>query len=157
MPWFANLASTFLPDTVLCRAPSAKEDGRANGDVNGRQGYYHPIFGPDDKWCHLFRVFRHTLWQFVNGDWHMLGERIENATLINMENIVTTDYRTAQLSGFMPSPEFDFGVVSRSEPVWAQVEIRFDVQLEGDAGISFGENASDGVIVRTFGWSAQAV
>jgi hypothetical protein len=62
------------------------------------------------------------------------------------------------LPGFIGSPDFTFGVVDRSQPVWAQVEIRFDMELEGPyAWIGFGPNPSDGVIVRTFGWWARPV
>jgi hypothetical protein len=87
----------------------------------------------------------------------MLGERQINETLINLENHQGGAFQNVSLSGFMPSPEFDFGLVDRNSSVWAQVEIRFDVELEGNAGIGFGPNPAESVVVRTFGWWAHAV
>jgi len=145
-----------IPDSPTGRYHSAPP-GDANGLIGGMHGEYHPIIHADDKWCILHRVFRHALWQPVNMQWHLLGERYNNDTLIKLQNS-DEQFQLVRLSGFMPSPEFDFGLVDRTQSVWAQVEIRFDVELEGDgAYIDFGETPAGGVVVRTFGWWARAV
>jgi hypothetical protein len=127
------------------------------GVIYGETGYYLPPFAADDKWCHCFRVVRHSLWQLVNGQWKPLGERSESTTLIHLENIVSVGTRVVPLSGFIPMPVIDFGLATRTEPVWAPVEIRFDIDLEGDARIKFSpeNNPADSVVVRTFGWWAK--
>lgn len=107
------------------------------GSIFGQTGYYFPPFAADDKWCHCFRVVRHALWQLVNGQWKALGDRQQSETLIHLENVFQVGNQFVPLSGFMPMPVIDFGLVTRNEPVWAQVEIRYDIDLEGDALISF--------------------
>ena len=143
-----------IPESPYGRYRSAPP-GDANGTIYGYQGPYSGPFGSDRR-CNCYRVFRHSLWQRINTEWVRVGEKFQNEILIRLEN---SDQHVVQrpLSGFMPSPEFEFGIADRSQPVWAQVEIRFDVELEGDAAISFGDNPADGVIVRTFGWWARPI
>ena len=131
----------------------------AHGLVFGLTGNYLPVLFADDKWCHCFRVLRHSLWQLVNGQWRALGERQNVETLINLENVVQVGFADVTLSGFMPSPKLEFGIVDRNVSIWAQVEIRFDVELEGDAQISFSPkpNPANSVVVRTFGWWARPI
>jgi hypothetical protein len=146
-----------IPESPTGRYHSAPP-ADARGSVAGMHGQYHPIFFPDDKRCNLYRVFRHALHQLVNGQWHLLGERLQAETLIKLENETDDRFRQVNLSGWMPSPEFDFGLVDRNLSVWAQVEIRFDVELEGpNAWIIFSESPAGGVIVRACGWWARAV
>jgi hypothetical protein len=126
----------------------------ARGQIFGLTGNYLPPFHADDKWCHCFRVLRHSLWQLVGGQWIPLGERQQVDTLIHLENVVQIGTKVVPLSGFMPMPVIDFGIRDRSVSIWAQVEIRFDLDLEGDALITFSpeNNPADSVVVRTFGW-----
>jgi hypothetical protein len=95
----------------------------------------------------------------VNGQWRALGEAQRVDTLIHLENVVQVGTQDVQLSGFMASPVLDFGIVDRSVPIWAQAEIRFDVDLEGDALIMFSPeaNPANSVVVRTFGWWARPI
>ena len=148
------LDSENIPVSAYGRYRSAPP-GDANGTIYGYQGPYSGPFGSDRR-CNCYRVFRQTLFQRINTHWITLGEKFQNEILIRLEN---SDQHVVQrpLSGFMPSPEFEFGIVDRSQPVWAQVEIRFDVELEGDAAISLGDNPADGVVVRTFGWWARPI
>jgi hypothetical protein len=131
----------------------------AHGQIFGLTGHYLPVFASDDKWCHCFRVLRHALWQLVNGQWRALGELQRVDTLIHLENVVQVGTATVPLDGFMPTPTLEFGLVDSHLPVWAQVEIRFDIDLEGDALIRFSpdQNPAHSVVVRTFGWWACAV
>lgn len=153
-----ELRPSDIPDSPTGRYRSAPP-ADAHGLVFGLTGNYLPVLFADDKWCHCYRVLRHALWQLVNGQWRALGERQQVDTLINLENVVQVGDAAVRLSGFMPSPVLDFGLADRSVSVWAQVEIRFDVDLEGDAFISFSPapNPADSVVVRTFGWWARAI
>jgi hypothetical protein len=144
-----------IPESATGRYHSAPP-GDANGSIGGMTGPYSFPLHADDKWCHCFRIFRHALWQNVNGQWRCLGERYQNETTIHLENVWGIGQKIVPLAGWMASPEFDF-TPDRTLSVWAQVEIRFDVELEGDAVISFGDDAARGVVVRVCGWWARSV
>lgn len=146
-----------IPDSPSGRWVSAPP-GEAHGRIVGMHGEYHPIWHADTKVCSCKRIFRHALWQLVNNQWHMLGERFLEALVIRVRNVEGDSFREHNSPGYLGTPDFAFGVVDRSQPVWAQVEIRFEVELEGPyAWISFGTNPSNGVVVRTFGWWARPV
>jgi len=152
------LSAANIPDSATARYRSAPP-ADAHGQIFGLTGNYHPIFASDDKWCHCFRVVRHGLWQLVNGQWRSLGESQRSDTLIHLENVVQVGTKNVPLAGFMPMPVLEFGLIDRNLPIWAQVEIRFDIDLEGDALIMFSPeaNPAHSVVVRTFGWWARPV
>ena len=129
------------------------------GSIYGNTGNYLPPFHADDKWCHCVRVLRHALYQHVNMQWRVLGEVQRVDWLIKLQNVVQIGTAYVPMSGYMPMPVLDFGIVTRNEPIWAQVEIRFDVALEGDARIRFSpdNNPANSVVVRSFGWWARAI
>jgi hypothetical protein len=131
----------------------------AHGTIFGLTGNYLPVLFADDKWCHCFRFLRHSLWQHVNNQWRSLGERKDVATLIHLENVVQVGEKTVELSGWMPSPVIEFGILDRNAPIWAQVEVRFDIDLEGDALIMFSpeHNPANSVVVRACGWWARPI
>jgi hypothetical protein len=148
-----------IPPTTSSGRLRSAPPADVRGTVFGQTGYYFPPFAADDKWCHCYRVTRHALWQLVGGQWRALGESVERQTIVHLENVVQVGNQIVPMSGFMRTPSIDFGLVTRTEPVWAQVEIRFDVDLEGDARIELSpqNNPANSVVVRAFGWWARPI
>lgn len=155
--WHYVLDSDRIPDSPSGRYLSAPP-GDAHGRIVGMHGTYSCPFHCDTKTASCRRFFRHSLHQFVNNQWHFLGERSLDAWPIRVRNVEGDSFREHNLPGFMGAPELPFGLVDRGQPVWAQVELRFDIELEGPyAWIGFGPEPSRGVIGRTWGWSARPI
>lgn len=136
-------------------APPAELFGR----ISGWTGSYHPIWAADDKWCKIDLVLRHSVWQFIGATWRMCAERIEPRRLIDLENKRPVGQQSFDLGGFTPMPMLEYGIFSRSEPIWVQLEIKFVAGLEGDADVWFSPGPGPGgsVVMRTFGWNIQAI
>ena len=137
-------------------APPAELFGR----FSGWTGNYHPIWAADDKWCKIDLVLRHSVWQFVGGTWRMCAETIEPPRrLIDLENEFPVGQQSFDLWGFTPMPVLDYGIFSRFEPIWVQLEIKFVTGLEGDADVWFspGPGPEGSVLMRTFRWRIQVI
>jgi hypothetical protein len=147
------------------RIPSANRfrsapPGELLGRISGWTGNYHPIFAADDKWCKVDLVLRHTVWQFIGATWRMCGERIEGPRrLIDLENVFPVGQASFDLWGFTPLPAIDYSIFSRFEPIWVQLEIRFETGLEGDADVWFSPDAgpASSVVERTFPWRIEGI
>jgi len=87
----------------------------------------------------------------------VLGERTEARTLIDEEN--NGEWKDAFLQGFTPMPPIEFGLADPSLSIWVQLEIRFDIQLEGWSSISFSpeRNPMGSVLLRHPQWRIQPV
>jgi hypothetical protein len=112
----------------------------------------------DDKWCKVDLVLRHSVWQFI-GTWRMCGERIESTRLIDLANVYGVGQASFDLRGFTPMPVLEYSIFSNQEPIFTQLEIRFDTGLEGNADVWFspGPGPDSSVVQRTFPWRIQVL
>ncbi len=146
------------------RPPSAS--GRYNssphvelfGNITGWTNLQHCPWACDDKWCKCFLFLRQSAIQFVDdiGTWRLCGEATSHRTLINEEGEGRTV--VAPLPGFLPMPPLQFGLLRPDRSVLIDLEVRFDVQLEGSSFISFspGNNPAGSVLLRYFQWPCVA-
>jgi hypothetical protein len=115
------------PGSRFRSAPPAELFGR----ISGWTGNYHPIWAADDKWCKVDLFLRHSVWQLIGATWRMCGERIEGPRrLIDLANVFPIGQASFDLWGFTPMPVLEYSIFSRSEPIWVQLEIRFETGLE---------------------------
>jgi len=109
-------------------APFVELFGSITGHTDSGSGFLNLT----DSWskCSMFR--RQTIRQFGNFTFgsteHMLGHREEEEKLIDEEN--KDRWTPFSMPGFQWMPEviFNFPIVNTS--VWAELEVRFDIQLE---------------------------
>jgi hypothetical protein len=142
------------------RPPSAS--GRYNsapyvelfGNINGWTNLKDCPWACDDKWCKCFLYLRQSAIQFVDdiGTWRLCGENTSWRTLIDEEGNGTGV--NAPLPGFLPMPPLQFGLLRPDRSVLIDLEVRFDIQLEGDSFISFSpaNNPAGSVLLRYFQW-----
>lgn len=127
------------------------------GRINGWTGVHHWMWAADDKWCKCRLFLRQTALQFVGPTLFILGTNTELRTLIDEENKGRGTH--ADMPGFQPMPFLEFGVVSPTAPVIVDLEVRFDIELEGDSFIGFSPqpNPFQSVLLRTFQWQVEAI
>jgi hypothetical protein len=142
------------------RPPSAS--GRYNsspnvnlfGNLVGWTNLQNCPFACDDKWCKCWLFLRQTAIQFVDdiGTWRVCGENTSHQTLIDEEGNGRTV--TVPLPGFLPMPFLQFGLLRPDRSVLVDLEVRFDVQLDGDSFIGFspGDNPAGSVLLQYSQW-----
>lgn len=119
------------------------------GGLVGRTGDDDIFTG--DLWskCWMHRTQR--IFQLIFGDSgpveRVLGESHETETLIFEENADRTVH--TRLRGYQWMPPVEFGGINPSDDLWARIEIRFDIQLEGAGTLLW---ADPEVLLRTFQW-----
>jgi hypothetical protein len=88
-------------------------------------------------WLHLDQQLFH--WGFgQNGPVPLiLGQAHTVTNLLFEENAERTFHRP--LGGFTPVPSVMFGGVNRAQSLWARIEVRFDVQIEGAGSLLWCE------------------
>lgn len=125
------------------------------GNLIGSTGAAH-AFDFDDRWCKVFLLLRQSAIQFVDdvGTWRLCGERTAHCTLIDEEN--EGDVVVRRLPGFQPMPSLQFSLFRSDRSVLIDLEVRFDVQLEGESAVSFGSTAADSVLLRYYQWPCVA-
>ena len=128
------------------------------GSINGWTNLQHCPWFCDDKWCKCFLFLRQSAVQFVDdaGNWTLVGEATSHRTLINEEgNGVGVQ---APMPGHLPIPPLNFGLARPDRDIIIDIEVRFDIQLEGDSFIGFspGDNPANSVVLRHFQWPCLA-
>ena len=122
------------------------------GGLLGWTGPYDLFDG--DSWCKVWLHRRQTVFQWGFGPsgpvQQIRGQAGETQHVINEENAHRT-YRHG-LHGFHPMPAVEFGNVFPGT-TWAQLDVRFDVQLEGNSFLWLDPD----VLLRTFQWPVTAV
>jgi hypothetical protein len=121
------------------------------GGLLGWTGPYDLFDG--DSWCKVWIIRRQTVFQWTFGETGPVqvvrGQAIVPQQVINEEN-AHRHYRHP-LRGFQPMPEVVFGNIFPGS-VWAHLEVRFDVQLEGNSFLWLDPD----VLLRTFQWPVTA-
>ncbi|MFC3551357.1 hypothetical protein ACFOLC_10080 [Lysobacter cavernae] len=103
------------------------------GMVQGSTGYYHPLWGADDKWSKCWLVTRVTVLRQPAGQPAQVlnfGEHV--VELFKLENEFIVGCADAVLEGCRVMPRVDFDLPDRNASLLVQLEVRFDFQLEGD-------------------------
>ena len=140
------------PNGRFVSAPTVELFGR----IEGFTGVHHWLFQADDKWCKCWLHIRQTAFQLAP-DFRVLASRGDVRTLIDEEN--NGRFVEAFLPGFLPMPAIEFGLADPGQSIFVDLEIRFDIQLEGWSHIKFSPepNPMQSVLVRTFQWKIQPV
>ena len=62
------------------------------------------------------------------------------------------------MPGHLPIPPLNFGLARPDRDIIIDIEVRFDIQLEGDSFIGFspGDNPANSVVLRHFQWPCLA-
>lgn len=127
------------------------------GQIRGFTGVKIFPIAMDDKWCKCFLNLRQTAFQLTAGGVKVLANRETNTTLLDEENNAGWNFRN--LDGFTPMPMVEFGVADPALSVFVDLDVRFDIILEGDSRIVFvpGSNPMGSVLLRIFSWQVQAL
>lgn len=112
------------------------------------------ILSLGDKWCKCWLHLNHEIFQVPPATFAHLGERHSVIELMNEEN--NFDTVTRQMPGFIDLPRLDFSLADPNADVFAQIDVRFDIQLEGMSNIIFGRQPFDQfyVSLRHYQWPA---
>ena len=101
------------------------------GSLLGRTADYDLVQGDSWSKCWMFR--RQRVLQLAFGPTgpvdHILGEASEFQTLIFEENAGRPVDRP--MPGFQRMPEVQFAGINEGQSIWVELEVRFDIQLEG--------------------------
>lgn len=104
-----------------------------------------------DSWSKCWMVRRQTLTQHLFGPSGpvptVIGEAVDVQQVFNEENRHAD--REFRLPGFQPMPPVVVNRISGGLTVWAELEVRFDIQLEGTA---FHWIFPSDVLLRMFQW-----
>jgi hypothetical protein len=103
-------------------------------------------FGWGDDWCKCWMTRRQTAFQFVfappgASNRHVIAERVDVQEIFFSEDAPFHKEWLGQ--GFVPMPEVVLTHPFQAQSIWVDVELRFDIQLEGSALLWIGRiNAS---------------
>ena len=100
-----------------------------------------------DCWSKCWMIRRQTLVQHIFGGTAKIGEAIEVQHIFNEEDGNRTV--THRLPGFQPMPPVVLNSIFGSASIWAELEIRFEIQLEGSS--LFWIHPFD-LVIRGFQW-----
>jgi hypothetical protein len=127
------------------------------GTIVGFSGLHHWLWAADDKWCKCWVDIKQTAYQMVGLNRVVLAVSAPDyRNLINEENNGRSVM--AILPGFVPLM-VEFGLVDPGATVWVDIEVRFDIQLEGWSFIAFSPNPNpmNSVLLRTPQWKAHPI
>lgn len=147
-----ELQAERLPPSAIGRWRSAP-----HVEIFGRLiGSSQDSFGFGDDWCKCWMVRRQTAFQFVfappgASNRHIIGERVDVQEIFFSED--APFYRDWNGPGFQPMPELILTHPFPAQSIWVDLELRFDIQLEGSAQLWIWPNQR--CVVRGFQWPAQ--
>lgn len=135
---FPMLVATSLtpvtPDVMF----EVRTDLRISGVLSGFTGFYHWLWGADDKWCKCRQVTRQRAFLSTG---EQLDVRTLSLPMISLENSHPVGQANPVLTGgflerlFLPvnlGALFNVGT-----SILVQIETRYEIELEGDADIWF--------------------
>jgi hypothetical protein len=130
-------------------APHAEIFGRLIGSSQDSLGF-------GDDWCKCWMVRRQTAFQFVfappgASNRRIIGERVDAQEIFFSED--APFYRDWYGRGFQPMPELILTHPFPAQSIWVDLELRFDIQLEGSAQLWIWPNQR--FVMRGFQWPAQ--
>lgn len=130
-------------------APHAEIFGRLIGSSQDSWGW-------GDDWCKCWMVRRQTAFQFVFAppgadNRHIIGERVDAQQIFFSEDAPFN--RDWFGPGFQSMPELILTHPFPAQSIWVDLELRFDIQLEGSAQLWIWPNQR--FLVRAFQWPAE--
>jgi hypothetical protein len=114
-----------------------------SGMITGWTGVYNFILAADDKWCKCRLHLRQSVYQPAFGGLLMLGEATSTTSIIDEEN--NGRAVVANLPGLIRMPQVAFDIQNSALPVNFDLEVRFEVELEGDSGLWFSSDPNSAV------------
>ncbi|MGW4239330.1 hypothetical protein ACWEJP_21340 [Streptomyces sp. NPDC004749] len=158
---FRNFGARFRYELQSNRIPPTST-GRWRSDphVEIFGGLLGSVGPPDlfsgDRWSKCWMIRRQTLFQFVFAppgvdNRRILGQRVDAQNLIFLETsgLGGSGTRAVTLPGFQPMPSLVISSPSPGISIWAELEVRFDIQLEGNSVLWIHPND---VLLRGFQW-----
>ena len=130
-------------------APHVEIFGRLNGSSQDS-------FGWGDDWCKCWMVRRQTAFQFVFAppgadNRRIIGERVDAQQIFLSED--APFYQDWMAPGFQPMPELILTHPFPAQSIWVDLELRFDIQLEGQAQLWIWPHQR--FVTRASQWPAQ--
>ena len=118
-------------------------------------GESHNSFGFGDDWCKCWMIRRQTVFQFVFAppgadNMRRIAEKVDVQTIFFSEDAPFSQFWNAP--GFQPLPELIFDQPFAGQSIWVETEVRFDIQLEGDAILWIDPGRR--FLIRGFQWPA---
>jgi hypothetical protein len=109
---------------------------RTRGILSGSTGFYHWLWAADDKWCKCTQV---TRWTALLSNGEVLSNRVTTIPLIDLVNVTPVGQGHQDLfRGFFEFLTFDRDLAAVAPmSILVQVEMRYDIALEGNADIWF--------------------
>jgi hypothetical protein len=139
------------PASRYASTPNVELYGTVTGYTFGRLAWEF-----DDRWCKCWLHLVQTAWQPTPGQPTVLASSHPPPwTVIFQENDGRWDQ--VPMPGFQPMPAIQFGLVDPNLPIWVDLEVHFDIQLEGKSGIHFSPepNPFNSVLLRMPQWKIQ--
>jgi hypothetical protein len=110
---------------------------RLIGKASGSTGLYESVWHLDDKWSKCWLILRQTILQ----DGQVLESAQQITNLFHLENQPGYGYDDYPFFGQIDMPRVVFDQIPGSTAsLWAQLEVRFDIQLEGQSAVWFDAN-----------------
>lgn len=105
-------------------------------------------FFSGDQWSKCWLSLRQTILQFGFGPNPVaIGQALGGRNLMFLEGESLTAF--PRFSGFEGMPVLDFGNINGSLSLWAHLEVRFDIQVEGSGSLVWTD---PDVLLRGFQW-----
>lgn len=136
-------------------SPRFETSGRLVGSTTNESG--NPFAG--DQWSKCWMIKRQTLWQNVFGppgadNRRKIGENIQVEQLIFIEGTNKTAEKPL-MTGWRSMPQVIVGQIFPGVPIVAELEVRFDIQLEGGSTMWIRDN--DNIVVRKDQWPLEPI
>lgn len=154
---FGYTAAFELHANRVPHSPSGRWRSAPHIEIFGRLiGSSQDSFGFGDDWCKCWMSRRQTAFQFVfappgASNRRIIGERIEHQTIFFSEDAPFTGFWRGP--GFQPMPELVLTHPFPAQSIWVELELRFDIQLEGSAQLWIDPHQR--FLVRGFQWPAR--
>jgi hypothetical protein len=126
------------------------------GTVRGWANLKHCPFACDDKWSKCWLHTRQTVWQPLPGGPVTVGQNERHDQLIFLEG---TGFGAERSFFGLTLPPVNFGLANPNFDIIVDIEVRFDMQLEGSSFLSFSpqQNPAQSVVVGVRQWSITVV
>ncbi|USK33316.1 hypothetical protein LIT25_22780 [Bacillus sp. F19] len=110
-----------------------------------------------DKWSKCSLIKRQTIFQHVfsppgTDNRRIIGHNVESEQLIFIEG-AGKDQHKQLLPGFKPMPPVVIDQIFPGIPIWAELEVRFDIQVVGDSTLWIDND----IVVRLDQWPLEPI
>lgn len=158
---FGYVSSFAISPDRLPASPSGRWRSAPHIEIfNQLIGSSQDSFGFGDDWCKCWMVRRQTAFQFVfappgASNRHIIGERVDVQTIFFSEDAPFTQFWGGP--GFQSMPELILTHPFSAQDIWVDLEVRFDIQLEGSSQLWIAHGPVHHLLLRGFQWPAEPV